>query len=91
MAAWNCLSLLERPHVSADGELRVGGDVGKLPMLLDALEQRSIDACAICEHRLKGDVIEEVGEGWTLLRTCTGVTTGEGYRGGVGLLLSPAA
>ncbi len=66
-------------------------------MLLDALGSRRIDACAINEHRLLGDVIEEVGDDsswegrWTFLRTCTGVTTGEGYRGGVGLLLSPAA
>ena len=77
------MSLLERYRVSAGGRLCVEGDVGRLSvLLLLALEERRIDACAICEHRLHGDVIEDVGhdeswEGrWTMLRTCTGVTSG---------------
>ena len=83
--------------VRACGKLHVSGDVGKLPMLLDALGTRSVYACALNEHRLMGDYIEEVGDDlpWegrlTFLRTCTGVARGEVYQGGVGLLLSPAA
>ena len=61
-------------------------------MLCDALKERSIYACGLAEHRLDGDAVEPAAAGWLLLRTGTGhPSTGMEYKGGVGLLLSPAA
>ncbi len=87
----NALTLREELAVQADGALAVSGDIGKLPMLLSALTERGIYACGIAEHRRKGDVIEELHDGWTFIRTCTVATAGPDYCPGVGILLSPEA
>ena len=78
--------------MNAGGELLARGDIAKLAMLCDALTERKIYACGLAEHRLDGDAVEPAGEGWLLLRTGTGhPASGKDYKGGVGLLLSPAA
>ncbi len=91
LAFWNAVTLREAYTVRCDGTLKARGDLGKLSMLLGALDERGIYACGIAEHRLMGDAIEDLPGDWTFVRTCTGVTHGPGYCGGVGILLSPTA
>ncbi len=89
MAFWNANTLREAYEVRADGTLAASGDIGKLPMLVGALEDRGIYACGVAEHRRMGDAIEDLPGEWTFVRTCTVATTGPNYGGGVGILLSP--
>eukprot|EP00666_Eupelagonemidae_sp_cell4sb_P007430 gene7430-44_t len=91
LAFWNACTLHEAYAVRADGALAARGDIGKMDMLLGALSARQVYACGIAEHRLRGTAVEAMQGGWHFLRNCTGAPSGDGYRGGVGLLLCPEA
>eukprot|EP00665_Eupelagonemidae_sp_cell47_P012340 gene12340-biopygen7307 len=76
---------------SSGRSVRLKGDTIKEDMLIDSATHQDLYLCAIAEHRWTSEGERSAPDNWHCVHTSANVSTGDGYKGGVGCYLSPKA
>eukprot|EP00662_Eupelagonemidae_sp_cell21_P017359 gene17359-biopygen53959 len=76
------------PHGAS---VHLKGDAIKEQMLIDCATDRQLYAMGIAEHRWTSTGERSAPRDWHCVHTSAGVSSGHGYKGGVGCYLSPPA